>query len=83
MMRTKTPEIMANVIKYIRMASVRLLSMVSMSLAKRLVIRPRGVVSKNDIGARITLRIESRSMCLLAWVPKMEREIEYKNIRMA
>lgn len=35
-----------------RIDSVRLLSITSISLEKRFIIRPRGVVSKKDIGAR-------------------------------
>jgi hypothetical protein len=47
--------IMARVKKYMRIESVIVLSRTSISLLKRFVIRPRGVVSKNDIGARSTL----------------------------
>lgn len=46
--------IMAKVMKYILIESVMVLSNTSMSLLKRFVMRPSGVVSKNDIGARRT-----------------------------
>ena len=41
-------------------------SIESMSLAKRLIIRPIGVVSKNDIGARKTPRKIDEWSCRLA-----------------
>lgn len=46
--------IIANVKKYIRIASVSVLSMTSISLENLFVILPRGVVSKKDMGARNT-----------------------------
>jgi hypothetical protein len=65
--------------KYIRIASVRLLSMISMSFENRFVMRPNGVVSKNDIGAR-RVRLTARlSITLLAVVPAIVSVMEYKN----
>ena len=78
-----TEVIIAKVKKYILIASVRLLSMVSTSREKRFVIRPRGVVSKNDIGARSTRVIARLSMTLLALVPKIVNESEKANVRKA
>ena len=79
----KTALIMAKVKKYIRIASVKLLSIVSTSREKRFVIRPRGVVSKKDMGARSTRVMAWLSMNLLEVVPKIVRESEKKNIRSA
>ena len=79
MIRMKTDMIIDIVMKYIRIESVRLLSITSMSLENRLVMRPSGVVSKNDIGARRTRLIARWSMTLPAWVPYTERESEKTN----
>ena len=49
-----------NVIKDIRNESETVLSIVSMSLANLFIIRPRGVVSKKLMGARIVELIASR-----------------------
>ena len=79
----KTEVIMAKVKKYILTASVRLLSMVSTSRENRLVIRPSGVVSKKDMGARSTRVIARLSITLLAVVPNIVRESEKANIKNA
>jgi hypothetical protein len=51
-----------------------LLSMTSTSREKRLVILPRGVVSKKDIGARSARVIARCSIDLLDAVPNIVRE---------
>ncbi len=66
----------AAVVAATRIDSVRLLSIMSISLDKRFIMRPRGVVSKNEIGARRTRCIARRSMRLLASVPKIVRVSE-------
>jgi hypothetical protein len=81
--RQKTEVIMARVKKYILMASVKLLSITSTSREKRFVMRPRGVVSKKDIGARRTRVTACRSMVLLAFVPNTESITEKANMRSA
>lgn len=83
MISAKTDVIIASVKKYILMASVRLLSITSTSREKRFVIRPSGVVSKKDIGARSARVIALLSILLLAVVPIIVREIENKNMRRA
>ena len=83
MIKEKTAKICAMVKKYILMASVKLLSMTSTSREKRLVIRPRGVVSKNDIGARSARVIARLSILLLAVVPNIVKEIEKANMSVA
>jgi len=57
---TNEPTMFANVIKNIRIESATVLSMVSMSLANLFMIRPRGVVSKKLIGARMVVLIALR-----------------------
>jgi hypothetical protein len=69
MIRMNTETIIAMVSENMRVASVRTLSMVSTSFPKRLMIRPNGVVSKKDIGARRTRSYARCSMVLLALVP--------------
>lgn len=54
-----------------------------MSLENRFVIRPRGVVSKKDIGARRTRNMARFNITLLARVPKIEMETANKNMNMA
>jgi len=54
------PIMLVNVIKDIRNESETVLSMVSMSLANLFMIRPRGVVSKKLIGARMVELIALR-----------------------
>lgn len=83
MIRIKTEQIMARVRKYMRIASVKLLSIVSTSLEKRFVIRPRGVVSKKDIGALSTRVMALFSMTLLAVVPMIVKDKEKPNISKA
>jgi len=61
---------MTKVKKYILIASVKLLSITSTSFENRLTIRPRGVVSKKDIGARRVLFIAFDIIRLLASVPQ-------------
>lgn len=69
--------------KYMRIASVRKLSIVSTSLENLFVIRPSGVVSKNDIGARSVRVIALLSITLLAVVPNTVRDTAKANIRSA
>jgi hypothetical protein len=69
--------------KYMRIASVRKLSMVSTSLENRFVMRPSGVVSKKAIGARSVLVIARFSITLLDVVPNTVRDTEKPNIRSA
>ena len=83
MIRMKTDITIASVKKYIRIASVRLLSKVSTSFANLFVILPRGVVSKKDIGARNTLFIACCKRVLLDLVPRIERDTEKANIKNA
>ena len=75
-----TEVIIAKVKKYILIASVRLLSIISTSLANLLVIRPSGVVSKKLIGALSTRVIARFNMILLARVPSTVRVTENANI---
>jgi hypothetical protein len=75
--------VLATVKRYIRIASVRLLSIMSVSFENRFVIRPRGVVSKNDIGARRVRFIARLSITLLEVVPAIVSVTEYKNMRSA
>jgi hypothetical protein len=79
----KIDVIIAIVRRYMRIASVRKLSMVSTSLEKRLVIRPNGVVSKNDIGALSTRVMALFSITLLDFVPRIVSEMEKQNMRIA
>ena len=81
MIRTNTDTIIVRVMKYILIASVRLLSMESTSLEKRFVMRPKGVVSKKDIGARRTLRIARCSIVLLALVQLVEKQVDKENMK--
>jgi len=83
MIKMKTDTTMASVKKYIRIASVKLLSIVSTSFANRFVILPRGVVSKKDIGARRTLLMACCKRTLLALVPRIDRLTEKANIKSA
>lgn len=83
MMRAKTLIIMAAVRRNMRIESVSWLSMTSISLEKRLVMRPRGVVSKKDMGARRTLCMAWCSMTLEASVPPKDRTTENKNMSKA
>lgn len=69
--------------KYMRIASVRKLSIVSTSLENRFVMRPRGVVSKKDIGARSVRVIARFSITLLDVVPNTVSETAKLNIRSA
>jgi hypothetical protein len=71
MISPKTDMIIAKVMRYILIASVRLLSMTSTSRENRFVMRPRGVVSKKDIGALRARVIAVFSILLLAVVPIM------------
>jgi len=82
-MSANTALTMASVKKYMRIASVRLLSITSTSREKRFVMRPRGVVSKKDIGARRTRVTASRSMTLEELVPNMDSRTEKRNMRIA
>lgn len=75
--------IMARVMKYILIESVIVLSSTSISLLKRFVMRPRGVVSKNDMGARSTRVIARWSIVLPASVPKTATDQENKNMKSA
>lgn len=79
----KTEIIIPNVKKYIRIASVKLLSIVSTSLEKRFVMRPRGVVSKKLIGALNALVIARFNITLLDTVPNIVRDNENRNINVA
>jgi hypothetical protein len=83
MISPKTDIIMAKVNKYIRIASVRLLSMTSTSRENRFVIRPRGVVSKNAIGALSARVIAVFNILLLAVVPIIVSESAKKKSRRA
>jgi hypothetical protein len=67
--------------RYIRNASVKLLSMISASFENRFVMRPSGVVSKNDIGARKVRLIADWSITLLAFVPAIVRVMENQKMR--
>lgn len=49
MIKMKIARIVDRVIRYILIASVRKLSIVSTSLENRLIILPKGVVSKKDL----------------------------------
>lgn len=71
---------LAKVKKYIRIASVRLLSMTSTSFEKRLTMRPMGVVSKNDIGALSVFPIAFCISTLLLLVPAIVRVNAKPNI---
>lgn len=57
--------------------------MISTSLENRLVIRPRGVVSKKLIGARKTRVMALFSITLLDRVPRTDRTTEKANIKNA
>jgi hypothetical protein len=59
-MRMIAPRMFANVFANMRSASPRRLSIVSMSFANRFMIRPSGVVSKNESGAWMTRPIAAR-----------------------
>ena len=63
--------------------TVRLLSIMSTSFEKRLVMRPKGVVSKKDIGARSTRVMARFIITLLAVVPNIVRKMAKKNMRRA
>lgn len=83
MISPNTDVIIAKVNRYILIASVRLLSMTSTSREKRFVMRPRGVVSKKDIGALSARVIARFSIFLLAVVPIIVRERAKKKSRKA
>ena len=83
MIKANTDVIIANVKRYMRMASDKLLSITSTSREKRLVIRPSGVVSKKDMGARSARVIARLSIVLLALVPITVRATENRNMKMA
>lgn len=83
MINIKIAVTIPNVSMYIRIASVRLLSIVSTSLEKRLVMRPSGVVSKNDIGALSVRVMALLSITLLDFVPRIVNETENPNIKRA
>jgi hypothetical protein len=83
MMSPNTDIIIAKVKRYILIASVRLLSMTSTSRENRFVMRPRGVVSKKDIGALRARVIAVFSILLLAVVPMMVSERAKKNSKSA
>ena len=57
----------------------KLESTVAMSWLKRFKIRPVGVVSKNDIGARMILARSSRCMTLAAVVAAIAMDIDVMN----
>lgn len=57
MINMKMDTTCAKVRKYIRMASVRKLSITSTSLEKRLIILPRGVVSKNHLVENVSTEL--------------------------
>ena len=80
MIKPKTERIIAMVNRYILMASDKLLSMTSTSRENRFVMRPKGVVSKKDIGARSARVIALFNMVLLALVPMNVRKTENRNI---
>jgi DNA-binding Lrp family transcriptional regulator len=63
---TNAPMTFEAVIKNIRIESETVLSIVSMSSENLFMIRPRGVVSKKLMGARITVAIALR------WTPVLE-----------
>jgi hypothetical protein len=71
MIRPNTPSSVLRTIKYCRNASVKLLSIVSTSLVKRCMMRPSGVVSKKDMGARRICHMASLDMVRLAAVPTL------------
>lgn len=71
MMSANTDRMLATEKKYMRIASESELSITSTSREKRLVIRPSGVVSKKDMGARKTRVTAFFNMCLDALVPTM------------
>jgi hypothetical protein len=75
--------IMARVKKYMRIESVIVLSRTSISLLNRFVMRPSGVVSKKDIGARSTLVMARWSMVLPALVPNTATAHENINMKSA
>ena len=75
--------IMARVMKYILIESVMVLSRTSISLLKRFVMRPRGVVSKNDMGARRTRVMARCNIVLPASVPKTATDQENRNMKSA
>jgi hypothetical protein len=75
--------IIAKVMKYMRIESVIVLSKTSISLLKRFVIRPSGVVSKNDMGARRTRVIARCSIVFPASVPKTATDQEKRNMNKA
>ena len=79
MIKAKTDVIIAKVRRYILKASDRLLSITSTSREKRLVIRPRGVVSKKDMGALSARVIARFNITLLAVVPVIVRPKAKKN----
>lgn len=83
MIKLKIEMIIARVRVYILKASVRLLSITSTSREKRFVIRPRGVVSKKEIGARRARVIARVNIVLLAFVPNTVRQNANKNTNMA
>src|SRR3569833_4547003 len=83
MMRMKTPMMLPMLMKYMRMAALRVLSMTSTSRLKRLVMRPSGVVAKKDMGARSTRLMACRSIVLDAVVPKMDSDTMKENMRSA
>lgn len=58
----------------------RVLSMVSISFAKRLTTRPMGVVSKNDIGPR-RIRV-SMPECMILLADRVPSDIVIEPIRM-
>lgn len=58
----------------------RILSTISMSLPSRLRIRPIGVLSKNDIGLRITRSSVSRKRCMDAFVVPFAKYNDVVNI---
>lgn len=64
---TNAPITFESVIRNIRIESETVLSMVSMSLENLFIIRPRGVVSKKLIGARMTVVMAPRWRALDAY----------------
>ena len=82
-MRMKIDVIIPIVKRYMRMLSVRVLSMVSTSREKRFVMRPRGVVSKNDIGARKVRMMAALSITLEDFVPRRVMDMEKEKTRRA
>lgn len=81
MIRPKTPRSVLRTIRYCRNASVRLLSIVSTSLVKRWRIRPKGVVSKNAMGARRICHMALLDIVRLAAVPTLVATKEKENRR--